>query len=414
MKRIKRKLPGILLGAVLLAFLTPVAAVDLLELPAVQSGAASRTLLLDVTTRDENSYAAAGSHGVIVVSSDGGESWVQASVPASVALTGIHFPTPDSGWAVGHDGLILHSSDGGKTWEKQLDGHQLNEQIIAVAERIVEQERSKLEALRADETADEYDIEDAEYMLEEAEFMLEGAMDDTAAGPVRPLLGVWFRNDREGFVVGSYGMLLHTLNGGQDWELVSDRMDNPEALHLNQIVPAPDGALFIAGESGYVYRSTDGGMSWDSLEPGYEGSFYGVVPVPNEAGGYELLAFGLRGNLFRSTDRGDNWEALDSGTTITLMCGTVLDDGTVFLAGQGGVILIREADAGFEKTAPTAEPSIAAYPGNQSFELARNPDRRPVSGLEQMSDGNMLLVGLGGVRKSGPRGAPLASPESGQ
>ncbi len=56
---------------------------------------------------------------------------------------------------------------------------------------------------------------------------------------------------------------------------MSDRIGSAEAFHLNQIVPAPDGTLFIAGESGFVYRSADGGENWDILEPGYEGSFYG-------------------------------------------------------------------------------------------------------------------------------------------
>lgn len=380
-----------LLAVAVVGFSTPAFAIDLLELPAVQSNAASRTLLLDVAVRGENSLAAVGTYGVIIVSEDNGQSWTQASVPASVALTGIHFPTAEKGWAVGHDGLILHSSDGGQSWQKQLDGHQLNEQIMAVAERIVEQQRAQLEALQAAEEPDEYAIEDAEYMLEEAEFMLEGAVDDTSAGPVRPLLDVWFQNENTGFVLGSYGMLLHTDDGGQTWELVSDQMDNAEAFHLNQIAPAPDGNLYIAGESGYVYRSADGGHSWDSLEPGYGGSFYGIVVAPDEAGSYELLAYGLRGNLFSSTDKGETWESIDSGTTITLMSGTLLDDGTVFLAGHGGTILTRE-------------------PGQQSFSQASNPDRRPITGLAQMGNGNVMLVGLGGIRKSDAAGAPLATP----
>jgi photosystem II stability/assembly factor-like uncharacterized protein len=378
-----------------LGFATPASAIDLLELPAVQSEAASRALLLDVVARGDKSFAAVGQYGVIIISDENGANWKQAAVPVSVALTGVHFPTADSGWAVGHDGLILHTSDGGVSWEKQLDGHQLNEQIMSVAERIVEQVRAELETVQADETADEYAIEDAEFMLEEAEFMLEGAMDDTEAGPVRPLLDVWFRNEQEGFVTGSYGMLLHTTDGGQNWKLVSDRMDNPEAFHLNQIVSAPDGNLYIAGESGYLYRSADGGQNWDTLEPGYDGSFYGIVVVPNGSDDYELLAYGLRGNLFRSTDRGETWESIDSGTSVTLMNGAYLGDGSVFLVGHGGTILTRPA-------------------GQQSFTQAQNPDRRPILGLEQLGNGNVLLVGLGGIRKADASGSPIATPSEEQ
>jgi photosystem II stability/assembly factor-like uncharacterized protein len=372
-------------------FISPAFAIDLLEMPAVQSGAAARTLLLDITSRGEESFVAVGTYGVIIESGDNGDSWVQAEVPASVALTGVHFPSTDSGWAVGHDGLILHSGDGGKTWQKQLDGYQLNEQIMAVAGRIVEQFRAALEAIESQEEPDEVELEDAQYALEEAEFMLEGATDDTSAGPVRPLLDVWFRDEQEGFVTGSYGMLLHTTDAGKNWELVSDRMDNVEAYHLNQIVPAPDGALYIAGEAGFVFRSMDGGLTWDSLEPGYEGSFYGIVVVPGGSGEYELLAYGLRGNLFSSPDKGETWNELDSGTSVTLMGGALLDDGSVMLAGQGGTILVRG-------------------PGEQSFSPANNPDRRPISGLIQTDKGNVLMVGLGGIRKADATGAPLASP----
>lgn len=380
----------VLFAVTVTGFVSPAFAIDLLEMPAVQSGAATRALLLDVSARGEDSIVAVGTHGVIIVSDDNGETWSQAEVPASVALTGVHFPTPDSGWAVGHDGLILHSSDAGKTWVKQLDGHQLNEQILAVAKRIVAQFRDQLEVIELQEEPDEAELEDAEFMLEEAEFMLEGAMDDTSAGPVRPLLDVWFRNEQEGFVIGSYGMLLHTTDGGQNWELVSDRMDNAEAFHLNQIVPTPDGTLFIAGESGYVYRSSDGGASWDTLEPGYEGSFYGILVVPDGPDNYELLAYGLRGNLFRSVDQGESWEFVDSGTSVTLMSAVLLDDGTVLMGGSGGIILVRE-------------------PGEQSFSRAKNPDRQVISGMAQSGDGNILIAGLGGVRKVDDTGMPLAA-----
>lgn len=373
-----------------LFFTAPAHAIDLLDLPAVKNGAASRTLLLDITPRGEGSYVAVGTFGVVIISEDDGQTWEQADVPASVTLTSVHFPTPETGWAVGHDGLILHSSDGGRTWVKQLDGHELNTQIIEVAERIVANSRAELEALQADETADEYDVEDAEFMLEEAEFALEGAMDDTAAGPVRPLLDVWFRNEREGIVAGSYGMLLLTDDGGETWKLESDRMENPEAFHLNRIRAAPDGAVFIAGESGFVYRSRDNGASWDSLEPGYEGSYHGLVIVPRNGGAYELVVYGLQGHVYSSLDQGDTWQAVDAGTGATLLAGTVLADSGVVLAGSGGVIVTRAA-------------------GADNFTAADNPDRRVISDLIQCGQGNLILVGLGGIRKTTSDGQPLDS-----
>jgi len=384
----KRTLYYLVLALLGLALGSQAFAVDLLDLPAVQSEEASKALLLDVARSGEKTFVAVGEYGVVIVSEDGGETWSQAAVPASVMLTAVHFPTPEKGWAVGHDGLILHSADGGRSWQKQLDGNQLNEQIIAVAERIVDRYRALVEELQAAEEPDEYALEDAEFMLEEAEFMLEGATDDVDAGPVRPLLDVWFRNDREGYVAGSYGMLLHTTDAGETWTLVSDRIGSAQAFHLNQIVPAPDGALFIAGEAGNVVRSFDGGQTWDILRPGYDGSFYGIVIVPEGPGRYELLAYGLRGNLFSSRDRGESWSPLDSGTTITLTTGMLLEDGTVVLAGQGGLILARA-------------------PGQRAFTAASNPDRRVISGIEQKADGNLLLVGLGGVRLAQPSGAPI-------
>jgi photosystem II stability/assembly factor-like uncharacterized protein len=60
--------------------------------------------------------------GHIVFSDDNGNTWVQAEAPISVTLTSISFPTPEQGWAVGHSGVVLHSSNGGQSWELQTDG----------------------------------------------------------------------------------------------------------------------------------------------------------------------------------------------------------------------------------------------------------------------------------------------------
>ena len=72
---------------------------------------AQRSLLLDIAAAGER-VLMAGERGHILNSDDRGASWLQARVPTTQMLTGIHFVDNERGWAVGHDGLILVSGDG--------------------------------------------------------------------------------------------------------------------------------------------------------------------------------------------------------------------------------------------------------------------------------------------------------------
>ena len=108
------------LGGATSAIAAPVS--DLLDLPAAANARATRSLQLAVT-RAGNRLVAVGERATVLISDDDGRTWRQAKrVPVGVALTDVHFPTPELGWAVGHSGVVLHSEDGGETWMRQLDG----------------------------------------------------------------------------------------------------------------------------------------------------------------------------------------------------------------------------------------------------------------------------------------------------
>ncbi len=94
---------------------------DVLELPAVASEMASKSLIFAIRKFGDR-YFAVGQRGHILFSDDGGDSWTQAKVPVRSSLLDIYFATPELGWAVGHEGVILHSADGGESWVKQYDG----------------------------------------------------------------------------------------------------------------------------------------------------------------------------------------------------------------------------------------------------------------------------------------------------
>jgi photosystem II stability/assembly factor-like uncharacterized protein len=334
---------------------------------------AARSTLLDICAAGDR-VVVAGEYGNVLFSDDNGDNWRQAAVPTTQMLTAVFFIDALHGWTVGHDGLILASDDGGEHWRLQRDGlaaqHQLNLEVRDAARRDVAELEQRLA------TADGHARADLESELEDARLSLEDA-DLTLAEPVftAPLLDVWFQDSARGWAVGAFGTFLATADGGQHWVSAQTQLANPEECHLNAITGDGKGRVFIAGECGVMYRSVDSGGTWESLQPFYEGSWFGsVYDAQHDA----LLVFGLRGNLFRSTDFGGTWEPANHDNTNTLAGGTASAQGDIVLAGAGGTVL-QSSD------------------GGQSFTPHVIKDRLGLSsGLRH--GGRLLLVGQGGVR----------------
>jgi photosystem II stability/assembly factor-like uncharacterized protein len=311
-----------------LALLLPAAApaadfTDLLDVPAQASPLAARGLINGLALAGQR-VIGVGQRGHVVYSDDQGKTWAQAAVPVSSDLVAVSFPTPQRGWAVGHDGVILHSSDAGATWVRQLDGRGLGELMLA-----------------------HYKAKGDQAWVTEAERF-------AAQGADSPFLDVWFADERHGFVVGAFNLILRTTDGGASWEPWLDRSDNPQALHLYAIRPAA-GELFIAGEQGLVLRLDAAADRFVALETPYKGSFFGLVATPDA-----VIVFGLRGNAFRSTDRGATWHQVETSVQEGLTSGVALGDGGVLLASQAGRLLlsrdggVRFAPVKLERTLPAA------------------------------------------------------------
>jgi len=290
---------------------------DRLEAPALQTPAAEQALLLSITSAGQR-LVAVGDQGVILLSDDAGLSWKQAEVPVSTLLTAVFFADDKTGWAVGHDGVVLHTQDAGSSWQLLLQGEQINQLRIAHYE-------AQLENLQQDPDIDPFELEELEFALEDAEFAAED-------GPVNPLLNVWFQNTENGFILGAYGLLMKTSDGGRHWQFLSDELPNPDRFHLNHLI-AHQGSLFIAGEAGLLLRSDDGGESWYELASPYMGSLFALVEHQ-----HELLLLGLRGNLFRSLDLGDSWQAVVTESRASLLNGKSAQ-GHLLLVGLGGTLL---------------------------------------------------------------------------
>lgn len=206
-----------------------------------------------------------------------------------------------------------------------------------------------------------------------------------------PFLDVWFKDRNNGFVVGAYGALLETTDGGANWVDIGERMGNEDLYHLNAIVEVKDSGLFVVGEQGVMFRSPDWGQTWETLEGPYEGSLFGALGT-DEAGA--LLVYGLRGHLFRSADFGTTWQTISLNTAhngpleFGLADGNRLADGSIVVVGHGGTVL-KSTDNG------------------RNFSVTNRADRLSLAGVAAMENGNLILVGQGGVHAAAPTGADL-------
>jgi len=320
---------------------------DALQRPALMSAKATGAAMLAVA-RAGHRLVAAGERGVVLLSDDEGATWRQARVPVGVTLTALHFVDERQGWAVGHLGVVLQTTDGGAQWSLKLDG--LKAAAIALDAAAKAGGEASARAMAA----------------------AQALVDD---GPDKPLLDVYFENERTGYVVGAYNLAFRTADAGQTWQSWMGHVDNPKGLHLYAIRPV-GGSLFIAGEQGLLLRSTDGGERFAAVASPSKGTYFGMLAAGRED---ELLLYGLRGRAFHSADGARTWAEVDTGTRASLSAGVRLDDGRLLLASQAGELLLSRD-------------------GGKTFKAAPGSSAWPVTALQTTPGGRLAMASLRGMR----------------
>lgn len=280
---------------------------DVLDTPAARSALAVRGLMTGLARAGQR-IVAVGQRGHVLHSDDAGKTWVQAAVPVSADLTALHFATPEVGFAVGHDGVVLKSTDAGSRWTRVLDGRGLGDVLVAHYTR----------------------SGDDKWLAEAKRFAAQGAEN--------PFLDVWFDDALTGTIVGAFGLMLRTADGGKTWEPLMHAAHNPKALHL-YAVKRIGGELFIAGEQGLMLKWSAESRRFDALTIPYQGTLFGLVGQ-----GRTVLAHGLRGNAVRSADGGANWQSVPTGVGVGLTASTLDARGLIVIASQAGHVLVSAND----------------------------------------------------------------------
>lgn len=196
-----------------------------------------------------------GDLGRLFHTTDGAKTWHRADSPSKLSFVALACPDKGHMWAVGQAGEIIQSADGGNSWQPQKSGTD------------------------------------------------------------RQLLDVAFATPQRGIAVGDFGTMIRTDDGGATWTKVAlpqdtklppdvaDVVDPGDVVLYGVSFPDPDHA-WVVGEFGVILSSTDGGATWHPETSPIETSLFGVSFADAQRG----WAVGIEATLLATTDGGTTWQ----------------------------------------------------------------------------------------------------------
>lgn len=156
-------------------------------------------------------------------------------------------------------------------------------------------------------------------------------VDTLISGTTRDLLCINMNTIGLGYISGEKGVILKTLNGGNNWFAQSSSTSND----LNGIYALDSDSAVSAGNNGVIIRTTNKGSVWDTVTSGTPQNLNSVF-FSNKNTGYIC---GNNGVLLKSTNGGRTWLAQTSGTINNLFCINFISTDTGVTIGQNGTIL---------------------------------------------------------------------------
>jgi photosystem II stability/assembly factor-like uncharacterized protein len=164
-----------------------------------------------------------------------------------------------------------------------------------------------------------------------------------------------FANPQLGIVVGEFGTIIRTEDGGNTWTKVSVPSDIPLPEDIAETIDPHDILLYdavfvspeqawIVGEFGVIFATADGGKTWTAQRSPVETTLFGVDFADAQRG----WAVGLESVMLRTTDGGATWETQD----VPVPAGLFLSLYDVDVEGQFGWVagdsglLLRSSDGG--------------------------------------------------------------------
>jgi photosystem II stability/assembly factor-like uncharacterized protein len=202
---------------------------------------------------------AVGSFGAIQHTTDGGKTWREADSGTKVPLFAVDFGDPQHAWAVGKSALVLRTEDAGKTWKQQATPLSIEKHLFKV--RAVDANTAWavgdwgtiVTTKDGGATWQDRSLGVAPVKTEE----VPGRTTTTITDDII-LYDLSFPDPEHGFIVGEFGTLLVTSDGGATWA----RRAMPTEKTLFGVHFATPERGWVVGIDGLVLRTDDAGRTW--------------------------------------------------------------------------------------------------------------------------------------------------------
>jgi photosystem II stability/assembly factor-like uncharacterized protein len=300
-----------------------------------------------------------GNFGSIYHTTDGGRTWEPSESGTKVPLFAVDFVTgpggqATEGWAVGKSSTILHTANGGRTWKRQASAVPVEKHLFyveAIDARTVWAvgDWGAIEVTHdGGATWEDRSLGTITVKVDESASRVTSTLTDDVI-----LYAVSFPDPRHGFVVGEFGTVLATSDGGTTWE--KREVGTEKTLFGARFTSAEEG--WAVGIDGLILHTRDGGWTWtvqhgsaraESIE---ELGFLETLKNPGlydvDVSGRYGIVVGDTGNVLTTSDGGETWTdaELPESQRLVWMRAVSLAPGTHgFTVGAGGFAATIDQD----------------------------------------------------------------------
>ena len=235
-----------------------------------------------------------GTRATLATTIDRGLTWRNHFLGFPGQASALAFPTLQEGFAFTDDGQgtrTFRTRDGGRSWEEMAQIPSAIRHTVCFPSATIGY------VVPVDFRANSVDSQSQVLKTDDGGRLWSSL---SLGVPEASILDIAFITPQKGFVVGSYGMLLRTRDGGGSWEERQTKIEM-SISSINFFTPA----IGFAAASGTLLYTSDGGDSWDLVECDLDlrvvWCFDSRVIYARDADDY----------MYQSYDKGVSWWKID-------------------------------------------------------------------------------------------------------